>query len=306
MTHFAIGVDLSKDWIDIYHPLTGAARLRNCEAELRPWLQTLPREAQLVFEATSLSDDLILRLASARGQPFHRLNPLHGWHFGRSLNLPKTDRVDARMLARIGAERVLPQSPLFNPATARLAELSGRRDQLKRMETQEKNRLAKARCGFLREDIAASLEALAQRCRRVAQEIDRHIAAHPELARKAGLLQSIPGIGQVTATVLLAHLQELGGLDRRAAASLAGLAPRARESGKWRGHRHTGQGRRPVRRALYMAALIAMRPGTAFSGQVDRLRDKGKAGKVIAIAIARKLITIANAVLRDEQPFRAC
>lgn len=305
MTRTYIGVDLSKDWLDIHDPRSGHSRLPNQEAALRRWLSNLPSDSFLVFEATSLCDQLILRLASALGRPFHRLNPLHGWHFGRSLNLPKTDRIDAAMLARLGAERRLTASPGFAASRATLAELSGRRDQIKRMETQEKNRLAKTFDSTVRRDIEDSLDILAERIRRIDAVIERHLAAHHELARDAALLETIPGVGRVTAVTLLAVLPELGRLDRRAIASLGGLAPRARESGKWRGHRFTGQGRRHVRRALYLSALSAMRAGSPLARFVQRLRDKGKAGKTIAIALARKLLTIANAVIRDQKPFQA-
>jgi len=304
MTRTCIGVDLSKDWIDISDPRCGHSRLPNREAELRQWLGELPADSFLVFEATSLCDQLILRLATELGRPFRRLNPLHGWHFGRSLNLPKTDRVDAAMLARLGAERRLDPSPGFCAARATLAELTGRRDQLKRMEVQEKNRLAKTFDDTVRADIEDSLDLLAQRIRRIDAAIERHLAAHPELARNAALLETIPGIGRVTAATLLATMPELGTLDRRAVASLGGLAPRARESGKWRGHRFTGEGRRHVRRALYLAALSAMRANSQLGRFVQRLRERGKAGKTIAIAVARKLLTIAGAVLRDGKPFQ--
>jgi transposase len=301
MTQNYIGVDLSKDWIDIFDPSHGHHRLPNRAAELRRWLGALPANSFLVFEATSLCDGLILRLATEIGQPFHRLNPLHGWHFASSLNLPKTDRVDAAMLARLGAERQLTPSPGL--AAAR-AELSGRQEQLKRMETQEKNRLSKARCGIVRQGIEDSLKALAAHISRIDAAIQSHLEAHRLLARNAALLETIPGIGRVTAVTLLATMPELGSLDRRRVASLGGLAPRARESGKWRGHRFTGQGRRHVRRALYLAALSAMRSNSPFACFTTTLRDKGKAGKTIAIAIARKLLFIANAVIRDQKAFQ--
>lgn len=304
MTQNYIGVDLSKDWIDIFDPSRGHHRLPNRAAELRRWLGALPANSFLVFEATSLCDGLILRLATEIGQPFHRLNPLHGWHFARSLNLPKTDRVDAAMLARLGAERRLTPSPGFAAARVGLAELSGRRDQLKRMETQEKNRLSKTCSDIVRRDIEDSLKALAARIRRIDADIQSHLAAHPGLARNAALLETIPGIGRVTAVTLLSAMPELGSLDRRRVASLGGLAPRARESGKWRGHRYTGQGRRHIRRALYLAALSTMRANSPFAGFITTLRDRGKAGKTIAIAMARKLLTIANAVIRDQKAFQ--
>lgn len=303
MTRTHIGVDLSKDWLDVFDPRSGHARVANIEAPIRAWLGTLGPEDVIVFEATSLCDGLILRLASACGQPFHRLNPLHGWHFGQSLNLPKTDRVDAQMLARIGTERALEPSPAFAPERAELAELVGRRDQLKRMQTQERNRLGKTFSATVRADIRAALAALDRRVRKVEAAIGDFVSRHPDIDHGLRLLQSIPSIGRITGLTLLAAMPELGRTDRRAIASLGGLAPRARESGKWRGRRFLGNGRRQVRRALYMAALSAIRHGQLCPGLVARMREAGKPGKVVAIAVARKLLTIANAVLRDQTPY---
>ncbi len=300
-----IGVDLSKDWLDFFDPARGAARIANTDAELRVFLSKLGLEDMLIFEATSGCDGRLIRLASQAGQPFHRLNPLHAWHFARSLNLPKTDRVDARMLARLGAERRPDPAPGHDAIRAELAELHGRRDQLKRMETQEKNRLHKAGCASVRADIRAMLRVLAGRIAKAEAAIEAYLAAHPALRAKAALLQSIPGVGRVTAITLLSAMPELGACDRREAASLAGLAPRARESGKWTGQRFIGGGRRHVRRALYMAALSAMRHNSFCAGFVEALRARGKAGKVIAIAVARKMLTVANAILRDQTPFNA-
>lgn len=305
MTQNYIGVDLSKDWLDIYNPESGFARIANTEAALRGFLRGLGAQDFLVFEATSLCDGPILRCASAAGQPFHRLNPLHGWHFSRSLNLPKTDRVDARMLARLGAERRLEPSTPLDTERAELAELNGRRDQLKRMETQEKNRLDKAASSVVKADIRATLRGLARRIARIEARIEAFLEDHPESARAVALLESIPGLGRVASVTLLSAMPELGQCDRRAIASLGGLAPKARESGKWVGRRYTGDGRRHVRRALYMAALSALRHGSFCAEFVRGLRDKGRPGKVVAIAVARKLLTVANAVLRDQTPFKS-
>ena len=304
MTRTYVGVDLSKDWIDVFHPETGERRVANARDALAGFLDGLDPDAVLVFEATSGCDGLLERMATAAGRPYRRLNPLHGWHFGRSLNLPKTDRVDARMLARIGAERTLEPSPGFDAARAELAELIGRRDQLKRLETQEENRLGKTWSASVADSHRAMLEVVRRQVAEAERAIEAFLRNHPELGRKARLLRTIPGVGLVASAVLAAQMPELGAVDRRAAASLAGLAPRARESGKWRGRRFTGDGRRHVRRALYMAALTAMRANSPFAQTVDRLRERGKPGRLVAIAMARKLLVIANAVLRDEQPFK--
>lgn len=208
------------------------------------------------------------------------------------------------MLARYGTERRPEPTPPGEKGRADLAEMTGRRDQLKRMETQEKNRRAKTRLAAVKADIDGVLADLATRIRRIERAIDSHLAAHPDLARDAALLATIPGIGPVASSVLPGAMPELGSMDRRQAASLEGLAPRARESGRWTGTRHLGDGRRIVRRVLYMAAVSLTRRHSPFAATVQRLRNAGKPGKVIVIALARKILTIANAVLRDQKPFQ--
>ena len=158
-----------------------------------------------------------------------------------SRNLAKTDRVDARMLARFGAERHLEPTPPEDPARAELGELNQRRDQLKRMETQEKNRLIGCSHPVIKRTIKASLKGLAAQVRDINALIAAHLQTHPALGAQARLLQTIPGIGKVTSTELLAHLSPLGQIDRRAVASLGGLAPRARDSGKFKGVRTLGR-----------------------------------------------------------------
>lgn len=300
-----IGCDISKDRLDVFDPDIGhATQHANSASGIKALFKACGPDAVLIFEATSGCDQTLLKACAVAKRPFVRLNPLHAWHFAQSLNLPKTDRVDARMLARLGAERQpaphLPQ----DPARAELAELADRRDQLKRMETQEKNRLSKAMSPLIRADIRASLKALSTRIARFEAEIADHLARNPGLARDAELLRSVPGIGPVTSANLLARLPELGQLDRRAIASLAGLAPKARESGKFRGKRRVGQGREVVRRLLYMSALSLWRTQGPATAALRRMQAAAKPSKVILIAIARKIVTIANAVLRDQTPFR--
>lgn len=300
-----IGCDISKDRLDVFDPDIGHATAHaNSVTGIKALFKACSPDAVLIFEATSGCDRALLKACAAAERPFVRQNPLHAWHFAQSLNLPKTDRVDAHMLARLGAERQpaphLPQ----DPARAGLAELADRRDQLKRMETQEKNRLTKTVSPMIRADIRASLKALGVRIARFEAEIADHLARSPDLARDAELLRSVPGIGPVTSANLLARLPELGQLDRRAIASLAGLAPKARESGKYRGKRRVGQGREVVRRLLYMSALSLWRTPGPATAALRRMQDAGKPSKVILIAMARKIVTIANAVLRDQIPFR--
>ena len=299
-----IGVDLSKDFLDVCDPRRGEARIANAPDAIARWLAGLGPEDTVVYEATSRCDRP-LRLALGKlGRPGVRLNPLHAWHFARSLNRAKTDRLDARMLARLGAERQPAPDAPPDQAREALRALVERRDQLKRMQTQEKNRLADAHLAVVARDIRAELANLARRIERIEAAIAAHLARHAELAEAERLLRSIPCFGSVTAMTLLAHLGELGIADRRSIASLGGVAPRAHDTGKSHGRRFIGDGRRHVRRALFMASLSAMRHAGFLADFVARQKAAGKPAKVIIMAIARKLLTVANAILRSGIPFQ--
>lgn len=304
MTRNHIGVDLSKDVLDICDPRRGEARIANEPKAIAGWLAGLGPDDTIVYEATSGCDRPLRLALSSAGQLGARLNPLHAWHFARSLNLPKTDRVDAAMLARLGAERQPAPDAALDPAREELRALVQRRDQLKRMEVQEKNRLSACTLPLVAKDIRAELANLAGRIARIEKAIADHLARHPALEAADRLLRTIPGFGAVASMTLLGHLRELGQVDRRAIASLGGLAPRAHESGKYRGKRFLGDGRRHVRRALFMASLSALRHPGFLADFVAKMKAAGKPGKVILMAVARRLLTIANAILRTGVPFQ--
>lgn len=303
MAHNYIGVDISKNWLDIHDPLRGECRIDNLVGVIAEWLGGLGGEDFLVMEATSRCDTRLRRAAEAAGIAFARVNPLHSWHYARSLSLAKTDRVDARMLSDFGATRQPEPTPPADSARVRLGELSQRRDQLVRMQTQEKNRLHDAELAIVKKDIRAMMRSLERRIRHVEAAISEHLKAHPGLAADTELLCTIPTIQPVTAVELLAHLPELGKLDRRAIAKLGGLAPRANDSGLRKGQRRLFPGKRHVRGALYMPALGGLRHPHLFGGFGARLKAENKPGKVIVIALARKILTIANAILRTRQPY---
>jgi transposase len=304
MTRNHIGVDLSMDALDVFDPRRGATRIVNQQKPIARWVDCLGPDDFVLFEATSGCDRGLRAALEAAGRDFVRLNPLHAWHFARSLNLAKTDRVDARMLARLGAERRPAPDPASDPAREELRGLSQRRDQLKRMQTQEKNRLAAATLPLVVRDIRAELANLARRLGRIERAIATHIAGHAALRDDARLLRGVPGFGPVTTTEILAHLPEAGQVGRREIASMAGLAPRACESGRHKGKRSLGDGRRHLRRALYMAALSALRHDGFLSGFVARMKADRKPSKVILMAVARRLLVIANAILRSRIPFQ--
>ena len=208
------------------------------------------------------------------------------------------------MLARLGAERAPDPTPPADPVREELRALAQRRDQLKRMETQEKNRLSVTTHPRVAKDIREELANLARRLARIDKAIADHLDRHQPLAEdaaccarsRASAPSPPPSSSRISA--------ELGQVDGRAIASLGGVAPRAHESGRRRGKRFLGEGRRHVRRALYMAALSALRHPGFLADLVARLRAKHKPGKVILMAVARHLLVIANAILRSRIPFQ--
>jgi transposase len=240
------------------------------------------------------------------GVAFARVNPRQAREFARaSGRLAKTDRVDAAMLAEMGRALRLKPSPPRAQERVRLAELMARRDDLSDMRQREANRLKQARDAWVRKDIKAMLRVLERRLARIEAEISAQIEAHEVLARDAARLQSMPGIGPILAASLVARLPELGRLDRRAIASLAGLAPHACDSGVFRGKRRVWGGRAEVRRSLYLAGFIASRYDPRLRAFRTRLEAAGKPPKVAIVAVARKLLTILNAMFRDDKDYRS-
>jgi len=305
MTHDIIGVDIAKDWIDI-HSLSDGQSKRI--ATTRSALLRFAAQADgalVVFEASGGYERPLTEALSAAGCAFARVNPRQAREFARATGrLAKTDRVDAAMLAEMGRALRLKPSPLRAPERIRLAELMARRDDLSDMRRREVNRVKQARDAWIKKDIKAMLRALERRLVRVEAEINAQIEADETLARAAARLQSMPGIGPILAASLVARLPELGRLDRRAIASLAGLAPHACDSGVFRGKRRVWGGRAEVRRSLYLAGFIASRYDPRLRAFRQRLETAGKPAKVAIVAVARKLLTILNAMFRDASRYK--
>ena len=306
--HHVIGIDVSKGHLDLYDSgLEKAWRIANTHQAIEHWLAGLENEkAFVVFEATG-SYDTELRLAlEARGRSFARVNPAQARAFARSRGyLAKTDRIDARMLAEMGLRLTPRPTTPSCPKRGELQDLSRRRDQLVDMVKQEKTRLKQTREANLADGIRDHLDWLARNIKQIEVRIASLIKATPELAAGYRLLTSVPGIGPVTAAALLALMPELGHVTRRAVAALAGLAPINKDSGNKRGQRMISGGRRQVRRNLYMAALAACRHNNRFGIFYRSLRGNGLKPKAALIAVARKIITIANAIMRTKAPFIA-
>lgn len=214
--------------------------------------------------------------------------------------LAKTDTVDARMLARYGAALDLPATAPVEAERLALRSLNSRRDQLVEMRKAERIRLKGVTDPVVVDSLKAVIALFDSQIRALQRRIGSAISASAGLARDAALLRSAAGVGSVCAAIVLANLPELGRIDRRAVAALAGLAPIARESGLMRGKRHVQGGRKRVRDALYMAALTAIRTGR-WKQAFDHLKTRGKPPKAAIVAVARKRLVALNAALRDQR-----
>src|SRR5512133_1929257 len=234
--------------------------------------------------ASTTSSFAALRAADIR---FARINPARARDFARaSGQLAKTDPIDARMLAAFARAMRPATEQVSTPDRNALARLAKRRDQLVLMRAQEKNRRSEA-----------GDRAMVERICRLIEVLDH------EIADDAQLMRSLPGVGPVACMQLIAQMPELGHVGPKQAAALAGLAPFNVDSGAYRGKRKIGGGRKRVRNALYMAALNAVRRADRFKAFYAKLRQAGKPAKLALMAVARKLLTILNAIMRDRKAY---
>jgi transposase len=301
-----IGIDVSKAHLDIFDVERGRPeRLPNCAQAAHALAQRLSvREgAFAVFEATDPYDRHLRDAFRAQRIAFVLVNPQQARDFARAIGRrAKNDALDARVLAAMSQVLAPAEGAAHNPRREELALLHKRRDQLVEMRVAEQVRLREAGdvAGSLR-NLIAWLNAEIARFDRLIADL---IAADAAIGEDVRLLTSTPGVGPVTATTLVALMAELGTLSPATPAALAGLAPFDRDSGRHRGVRRIGGGRRRVRRALYMAALTASRVCPRFRRMRQSLRERGKPAKLALIAIARKLLVTLNAILRDRTAFQ--
>lgn len=258
----------------------------------------------VVLEATGGYERMVVGALAMAGFPVVVANPRQVRDFARATGqLAKTDGVDAHILALFG-ETVHPEPrPLPDAATQALDALLTRRRQLRDMLAAEQNRLGHA-TGPVRRDLREHIHWLERRLADLDRDLDKMIQGSPLWRAKDDLLQSTPGVGPVVSRTLLGALPELGTLTHKHIAALAGVAPFARDSGTWRGHRHVRGGRAMVRTALYMAALVAARHNPIIKAFYQRLLAAGKPKKVALTACMRKRLTILNAMVRSNTVWR--
>nr|WP_295466776.1 IS110 family transposase [Mesorhizobium sp.] len=300
-----VGCDMGKGTIDVFEETRGTfLRVANEAAALAAFAAGLPRQCFVIFEATGGYDRLLRHALAEAGIAFARIDPARARHFAKLHGQhAKTDRLDARMLCRLGASLMPDRTPAPCPERERLVALARRRDQLVDMRARERRHREEAFHTDIEADIEAVIASLDGHIAGIEAEIDLLVRESGSLAEQAARLASAPGVGRVTALNLIAHMPELGTLSPKAAASLAGLAPLNNDSGKRHGRRSIRGGRPRVRKALYMAALSAIRANTRLRTFYTALAARCGSKKAAIIAVARKLLTILNAMERNKANF---
>ena len=308
MEHTFVGADIAKDQVDVHiRPTDERVQFSRDEAGLAGLVARLQHLGPrlVVLEATGGYEIPVAAALASAGVPVAVVNPRQIRDYARATGqLAKTDALDARLMA-LFAEAVQPEvRPLPTPEAQALGDLVTRRRQLVDMLGAERNRHQQARDLRLQRRIATHIRWLTKALAEIEADLATRIRSSPIWRERDNLLHSVPGVGDITAYTLIADLPELGHLDRRKIAALVGIAPFNRESGHWRGRRMIAGGRPAVRSVLYMATLTAVRFNPALAHFYQRLVAAGRPKKVALTAAMRKLLTILNAMLRDQRPWQ--
>lgn len=300
-----VGIDVSKAALDVYlHPIGRALRVENSKAGLRELVRVLSgfRVAMVVMEATAKLHRPAHHGLSKAGFAVAVINPARSRKLAEALGqLAKTDKIDARILALYGTMAQPRITPVPAETLAELQELVRARQSLVADETAFKNRLAVVESRFLEPLLRRQLDAVRRALTALDARIKALIASDAALEGRFDILVSIKGIGAGCASMLVACLAELGQLSRGGIALIAGLAPLNCDSGEKRGQRCIKGGRGHVRTALYMAALSAIRCNPDLKAFYQRLKARGKVGKVAVVAVMRKLLILANTLIRENR-----
>lgn len=301
MTETNIGIDISKDHLDV-HRLPGDERRRfdNSKAghkALIRWIGDTP--ARVVYEPTGYYHRALERALAAAGMPIAKVNPRQARRFAEATgNLAKTDALDAAMLTRMGAVLSLEARSVPSGIINDLRDLRTARNALIKDQVAALTRAKAITLPLLKRQNAARLKQIEAQREAVDAAINALIQGDPDLAQRFAILCSIPGIAEVSAAMLLIEMPELGSLNEKQVAALAGLAPIARQSGNWKGKSFIRGGRQQVRQGLYMPALVAIRFNADLKTKYEQLIKAGKAPKQAITAVMRKLIILANALLK--------
>jgi len=307
MDAMVVGIDVSKDWLDVAVRPTGESfAFKRTAAGIEDLVERLKdlSPALVAIEATGGFEAVVAAALAGAGLPVVVVNPAQVRAFAVALGKrAKTDPIDAAVIAHF-AEATKPQlRQLPDEKTRFLADLIARRRQIVEMLAAESQRARRISDHRLTRSITRLRKALEEELAELERLIADHMRRSTVWVEKEKLLASVPGVGKTIARTLIAELPELGSLDRRQIAALVGLAPWTRQSGQWRGKSFIGGGRKTVRSSLFVGAMVAAR----YNPQLKQFRDKlvaaGKPKLLALVAVARKLITILNAILRDRRPW---
>lgn len=301
------GIDVSKDSFDVHVLSLAEDRKFNYDEQglkaCVKWLLEV-KPPLIVMEASGGYEKPLTARLMEEGLPVKILNPKRIRDFARAMGrMAKTDKIDAAVIAGYAGTFQPPPQEAFDKHISKLKVLVARRRQLMDMHTKETNRQKQTLDKDVAKSIAIVINAIEKELKKIEDQIDKIINSTPDLKKKSDLLQSMPGIGKITARALLSDLPELGKLDRRQIASLVGLAPINRDSGKYRGKRMIGGGRATVRKHLYMPTIVTVRYNPVIRAYYQRLLKNGKSKMVALVAAMRKVLVTLNAMIANNQPW---
>ena len=301
------GIDVSKDRLDVAVRPSGerfvVARNGAGLDDLVGRLKIL-KPYLVVLEATGGFETVVVAALAAAGLPVAVANPAQVRAFAKAIGQrAKTDPIDAGVIAHFGEATGVTPRPLRDQATQQLADLVARRRQIVEMIGAERQREKRAN-SRIKKSIARLVKALERELSSVDTDIDDAVRGSPAWREKEDLLSSVPSVGPTISRTLIAELPELGTLGGKQIVALVGIATFTRQSGQWRGKSFIGGGRTSVRKVLFMGAMVGLRHNPVLKAFFERLIAAGKPKKVAIIAVARKLLTILNAILRDGRPWR--
>jgi transposase len=303
-----VGIDISKDWLDVAcFPAAPGTRLANTacgHAALIAWLAGIAEAhgapPRVVFEATGAYHRGLAQALERAGWRYCKLNPRRPRQFARAVGrLAKTDPIDAALLARMGHVLELEPERPQGETQGDLNALTSARRALVKERTALMARRATAGHALVLSQLDRRRAAIEADIAEIDAALATLVGADEALSARAAILASIPGFGTISATTILAEMPELGAMGGKQAAAMAGLAPITRSSGRWQGRAFIGGGRGDLRRALYMPALVATRFNPDLRATYERLVAAGKPKKLALVAVMRKLLVLANALLRD-------
>lgn len=297
-----VGVDTGKDFLDLHvRPLNEHFKVTNDKKGIGEAIKRLKKFniERIVIEATGRYEALFMAAYAKANLPFSLVNPVQVKRFAGAIGRKaKTDKLDAALIAHFSEVIQPPLSTLKPENMQKMADALTRRNQLLEMQTREKNRL-QIMPKNLQPSIKAILTVLKKQIQKMDDELALLIESCPEFKAKSELLQSMPGIGKVSAAALISYLPELGLMNSKEVAALVGVAPMSKESGRSKGKQVTQGGRHQVRTVLFMAIMSAMQCNATFKSTYARLVEAGKPKKVAIIACVRKMVVILNSMVRD-------